>query len=292
MSRTREVTSIRQAARVLGFVICLGVSIAGQSGQEEPAPSQPEAGYRLGPRDVVAVSVWGHPELGGKFTLAADGNLSLPLVGALKASDRTVPELQADVTARFADGYLRNPRVIVEIERYVSQRVFVMGEVRTPGPVGLTGTMTLLEALARAGSFTEQAGGDLQVLRPATNQTDDSPTSPGQSNISELARLSVQQLRRGASGANILLHNGDTVFVPRAENIFVLGLVSNPGTYTLESGMTVLRALSAAGGTTALGSTGRIRITRVVDGRKTEIKARLDDVLKPDDTIVVGARRF
>ena len=130
------------------------------------------------------------------------------------------------------------------------------------------------------------------ILRASPGQASVGPLAPGQSGTSELGRFSVQQLRRGAIAANIPLRHGDTVFVPRAENIYVLGLVNNPGTYTLETGLTVLRCLSLAGGTTALGSTGRIRIVRVVDGQKTETKAKLDDLLKPGDTIMVGARRF
>src|SRR5262249_27499430 len=114
----------------------------------------------------------------------------------------------------------------------------------------------------------------------------------GQSGASEVARFSVQQLRRGASVANLPLRNGDTVFVPRAESVYVLGMVNTPGAYTLEPGLTVLRAISLAGGTTPLGSTGRIRIIRIVDGQKREIKAKLDESLKPGDTVVVGARLF
>ena len=80
--------------------------------------------------------------------------------------------------------------------------------------------------------------------------------------------------------------------MPRAETVYVLGMVNNPGSYTLEPGLTVLRALSLAGGATPLGSTGRIRIVRIVDGQKKEIKGKLDDLLKPGDTVVVGARLF
>jgi len=276
--------------KMFNAVLLATFSIAAYGGQDAGAPSKPDAGYRLGPRDGLNILVWGHEDLSGKYSIAADGSLSFPLVGSIKAADRTVPEVQAELTERLGDGFLKNPRVTVEIERYVSQRVFVIGEVHTPGAVPLSGPMTLLEVLARSGSLTEQAGGDLVILRGA-DQGSGGPLVPGQTGTSELGRVSVQQLRRGTV-ANVPLRDGDTVFVPRAENIYVLGLVNRPGPYLLETGLTVLRALALAGGTTTLGSTGRIRILRVVKGKRTEIKAQLDDVLEPGDTITVGARRF
>ncbi len=281
---------MRLTNTILSAVCLLGASMAASAGQDA-VPPPPDAGYRLGPKDSLTIVVFGHDELSGKFTVAADGSLSFPLIAPIQAADRTVPEVQAELAERLGNGFLKSPRVTVEITQYVSQRVFVMGEVHMPGAVPLAGPMTLLEVLARSGSLTEQAGGDVVILRSADHASG-LPLVPGQAGTSELGRVSVQQLRRGTVAANIALHDGDTVFVPRAENIYVLGLVNRPGPYVLETGLTVLRALSLAGGTTALGSTGRIRITRVVDGKRTELKARLDDVLLAGDTITVGARWF
>jgi polysaccharide export outer membrane protein len=273
-------------------VLCsLGVSMAASAGQDAGVTPGLETSYRLGPKDSLTIVVFGHEELSGKFTVAADGSLSFPLIAPIQAADRTVPEVQAELAERLGNGFLKTPRVTVEITQYVSQRVFVMGEVHTPGAISLTGPMTLLEVLARSGSLTEQAGGDVVILR-GTDRASGLPLVPGQEGTSELGRVSVQQLRRGTVAANTALHDGDTVFVPRAENIYVLGLVNRPGPYVLETGLTVLRALSLAGGTTSLGSTGRMRITRVLDGKRIEMKAHLDDVLLPGDTITVGARWF
>lgn len=249
--------------------------------------------YRVGPNDVLGISVWGHNELSGKFTVANDGTILFPLIGSLKVADHTIPEIQAQVGARLADGFLKTPQVNVEIVQYLSQRVYVMGEVRMPGPIPLAGSTSLLEALARAGSLNEQAGGEVVLLRPATDQPVIGPATLGQNGVTQVARMSVQQLRRGSITANVRLLDGDTIFVPRGETIYVLGMVNNPGPYPIEPGVTsVLRAISLAGGTSQLGSTGRVRITRVVDGKKTEIKAKLDDLLEPGDTVTVGTRLF
>jgi len=281
-----------QLTNTIFTALCaIGVSVAASGAQDAEVAKRPDAGYRLGPRDSLTIVVFGHEELSGKFTVAADGSLAFPLIAPIQAADRTVPEVQAELVERLGEGFLKTPRVSIEISQYVSQRVFVMGEVRTPGAVSLAGPMTLLEVLARSGSLTEQAGGDVVILRGADHASS-LPLAPGQAGASELGHVSVQELRRGTAAANMALRDGDTVFVPRAESVFVLGLVNHPGPYMLESGLTVLRALSLAGGTTALGSTGRIRITRVIEGKRIEMKAHLDDVLLPGDTITVGARWF
>ncbi|HEX7798540.1 MAG TPA: polysaccharide biosynthesis/export family protein [Vicinamibacterales bacterium] len=282
---------MRLTHTILSALCSIGVSVAAFGGQDAALAPKADTGYRLGPKDSLTIVVFGHEELSGKFTVAGDGSLSVPLIAPIQAADRTVSEVQAELAERLGNGFLKSPRVSVEISQYVSQRVFVMGEVHTPGAVSLTGPMTLLEVLARSGSLTEQAGGDVVILRGADSGSS-VPLVPGQENASELGRVSVQQLRRGTVATNLTLRDGDTVFVPRAENIYVLGLVNRPGPYVLESGLTVLRALSLAGGTTALGSIGRIRITRIVDGKRREMKAHIDDVLLPGDTITVGARRF
>ena len=83
------------------------------------------------------------------------------------------------------------------------------------------------------------------------------------------------------------------IFVPRAESIYVFGQVKAPGAYPLQGkNTTVLQALSLAGGVTDRGSTSRIQIVRIVDGVKKEIKAKLTDVVRPGDTIVVRERFF
>jgi len=91
---------------------------------------------------------------------------------------------------------------------------------------------------------------------------------------------------------NVELRDGDTIFVPRAEEIFVFGEVRNPGSYPIKTGTTVLQALSLAGGVTPNGAMGRIRIARIVDNTKVEVKVKLTDVVRPGDTIIVPERYF
>jgi polysaccharide export outer membrane protein len=101
----------------------------------------------------------------------------------------------------------------------------------------------------------------------------------------------LTDVQTGAS-ENIQLRDGDTVFVPRAATFFVLGEVRAPGTFSILEPTTVLQALALAGGLTERGSDRRVRIIRFVDGRKTELKAKLDELVRAGDTVVVGQRLF
>ena len=100
-------------------------------------------------------------------------------------------------------------------------------------------------------------------------------------------------MQNGVFTDNIVLRDGDTVFVPRAESVYVFGQVKNPGAYTLQQKDTsVLQALSLAGGMTDRGATTRIRIVRMMAGEKKELKVKLSDIVLPGDTIIVAERIF
>ena len=170
--------------------------------------------------------------------------------------------------------------------------MFVVGEVRTPGVVPLSGTLTLIEALTRVGSLTESAGGELVVIRPPEGKQVDGPVLSGDPGAREVLRLDIQALQAKGPTSNIQLQDGDTIVIPRAEVIYVTGQVNAPGTYNYERDMTLLRAISKASGVNEMGSDKRLKILRIVDGKRIEIKASLGDKVQPGDTIVVGTRWF
>jgi polysaccharide biosynthesis/export protein len=255
------------------------------------ASAQSTSDYLIGPQDVLTIQVYDQADLGGKYSVEADGTFSFPLIGRVKAGGQTLRAFEQDLRSKLADGYFRNPQVTVAIEQYRSQRVFVMGEVRQPGPVPLTGGMTLIEALARAGSTTATASGEVAIVR--TSQGDvRGPVLPDQNGGSEVFRASIKELEGGALSKNLDLRDGDTVFVPRAETIYVFGQVRTPGAYGVQTDMTVLQALSLAGGVTEHGATGRIRVVRSEDGAKKEIKVKLTDLVRAGDTVIVPERFF
>ena len=106
--------------------------------------------YLIGPQDVLEISIFNQPDLDGEYTVEADGMINFPLIGRVVSSGLTLRALEEELEARLADGFFRRPEVSVGIERYESQRIFIVGEVRQPGAYTLTSGMTLVEALASA----------------------------------------------------------------------------------------------------------------------------------------------
>ncbi|MGY6518913.1 MAG: polysaccharide biosynthesis/export family protein [Lysobacteraceae bacterium] len=116
-----------------------------------PLDAQAEArDYRIGPLDVLSISVFGVEDFTRKVRVNASGLISLPLVGAVSAGGRTVQELEAEIATRLRDGFLQDPQVSVFVEEFLSQRVTVEGAVNRPGIYPMTGDITLLQAIAMA----------------------------------------------------------------------------------------------------------------------------------------------
>lgn len=119
------------------------------------AAQQVEGGYTLGPGDKVHVTVFGEPDLSSEYTLDGNGNIRLPLAGVVRAAGYTAQQLEGAIYAALAAGYMRDPRLTVEITRY--RPVYVVGQVTKPGQYDYVHDMTLLQSVALAGGFTTQA---------------------------------------------------------------------------------------------------------------------------------------
>src|SRR5436305_1211463 len=146
--------------------------------------------------------------------------------------------------------------------------------------------------LARAGSTQPSASGEAVIVHAGNSATGPviPTTDPDDPNVT---RVNLRELENGAFSQNVVLRDGDTIFVPRAESIYVFGQVKNPGAYGLQQKNTsVLQALALAGGVTNRGSTSRIQVVRIVNGNKKELNVKLNDVVRPGDTVVVRERFF
>lgn len=245
--------------------------------------------YVVGSQDVLTITVFGEPDFSGKYTVEQDGTFTFPQLGRIKAGGMTLRGLEQEIRTKLSDGYIRNPQVAVTIETYQSQRILVVGEVRSPGEFQLAGETTLLAALARAGSTTPAAGREVLVVRAARPAR---PGTTGEEPEPEVLRIDLADLQAGNISLNVRLQDGDTINVPKALSVFVTGQVKMSGAYAVDRGTTVLQVLSLAGGLTDRGSEGRITILRTVNGKKTEIKAKLTEAVEPGDTIVVKERFF
>src|SRR4029453_12980424 len=257
---------------------------------EEPAASV------VGPNDTLAITVYEQPQLSGKFMVQPDGTFAFPLLGRVKVGGLSVQAIENEMRDRLTKGYLRNPQVSVVVETYRSQQIFIIGEVKQPGGLQFTGTMTMVEALARVGSVTDNAGSEGLIGRQAPGAQPPDPATLKRvqegKDDGNVLRVNLQTLQTGALSENIPLRGGDTIFIPRAESVFISGHVGNPGAYGVRKGMTVRQALALAGGVTDRGSTRRIQIVRKVDGKERTIDVDLQQLVQPGDTIVVRERFF
>jgi polysaccharide biosynthesis/export protein len=270
--------------------LALLLAVLAVSSMAQTAPSIVD--YVVGPQDVLTITSYDQADLSGKFTIEADGTFTFPLIGRFKAGGLTLRLVEDGLKKRLKDeGYFRNPQVTVAVETYKSQKIFVVGEVRTPGTYPLSGNMNLVEALARAGSTLPTASAEAVIVHASDSAT--GPTLPTSQDADNIVRVDLHDLQQGVFSQNTILRDGDTIFIPRAESVYVFGQVKNPGAYVLQQRNTsVLQALSLAGGTTDRGSTGRIQIIRIVNGEKKEIGVKLSDIVKPGDTIVVREKFF
>lgn len=166
-----------------------------------PSSSQPSgSAYRIGPLDVLDVSVFKVPELSRSVQVAEAGTVNLPLVGDVPAVGKTAQEVERDLTHRLGAQYLQKPQVTVYIKEYNSQRVTVEGAVRKPGVFPFNGRGTLLQSIAMAeGLDAERASTEVIVFRGAEGRR-------------RAAKFDVDAIRAGRA-ADPALQPGDVVVV-------------------------------------------------------------------------------
>jgi len=270
---------------------------AAQSPAVQPPPSQPPkadaksdqpARYTLGPQDQLKITVFDEPELSNIYRVDSDGFITFPMINRVAASGLTPGELQDRIRTMLAD-YIRKPQVRVEVEGYKSQSVIIGGEVRSPGKIPMTGTMTLIEALAAAGSPTSSAASEVIVSRQKRGPNGVIPNE----NDVEIIRVNLKEIQLGRAGRDIQLQDGDIINVPKAQTLYVTGAVRNQGAIIYEPGMTVQQAIAVAGGLTDRGSDRRIKADRIMpDGKVAEVSLRLEDKVQPNDTIKIANKIF
>ena len=258
--------------------------------------------YVVGASDVLAIASHGEPSLTGRFTVETDQTFTYPLIGRVRAGGLTLREVETELRDQLTGGgFYKDPQIMVSVEQYRSQKVFVLGEVRSPGAYSLSGALRLAEVLALAGSTLPTAGGEAVIVPAGSGGVEvaasaaiegDSPEA-SQPNAMPVTRVNLRELQSGAFSANVVLNDGDAVFVRRAESIYLFGQVRNPGAYPLPQDATsVLQGLALGGGVTDRGAASRVKIVRLVDGEQKTIKVDLSAAVLPGDTIVVPERRF
>lgn len=271
----KTLPSLRSASAAVACALCLlaPVYAAAQQAARQPIAS---ADYRLGPRDQVEIEVFEVPELNATLRVADDGNVTLPVVGAVPAAGLTVSELADALKSRLEADYVTRASVRVVLTEVLSKTVTVLGAVNRPGAHGHPGDWTLLEAIAAAGGLAADHGNRVLVQRRAGN------------GLADQVSIALAELVEGADPrVNLPLLPDDLVNVERARQvtIYLLGEVEGSGELKFDSTgrVTLLTVIARAGGLTDRASP-RIRIKRRgEDGRMTEVEAHYDRILNGRD---------
>lgn len=130
------------------------------------AHSAPDSEYRLAPGDKIRVNVFGEDTLSGDFSITSAGNLTFPLVGNVSATGQTVEQLQEALRIRLADGYVRDPKVSIQVVSF--RPYYILGEVNRPGEYPASTGLTLEQAVAAAGGYTYRANTRSAMMKHAT----------------------------------------------------------------------------------------------------------------------------
>ncbi|UOK72789.1 polysaccharide biosynthesis/export family protein [Ancylobacter polymorphus] len=152
------------------------------------------SGYRVGPLDMLNITVFKVPELSQTVQISESGKFSFPLIGEVQGAGLTVSEIERDVASKLGGNYVRNPQVTVLVKEYNSHRITVDGAVAKPGVFPMQGPVSLLQAIAMAGGAQEVSDGTILVFRRV-----DGKSSVAKFNLSDLRsqKVSDPDLRAG-----------------------------------------------------------------------------------------------
>jgi polysaccharide export outer membrane protein len=198
-------------------------------------------GYRIGPKDLVAIQVFEVPELNVERRVTEDGKINLPLIGDLAASGLTENELAERLKTLLESKYVQRASTAVEVREFRSKPIAVIGAVHQPGNLAFSGRWTLIEAITAAGGLAESHGNVIYVLRRAENGLTD-----------QVAIDANDLMVRADPRANLPIFANDLINVPATVEVTVycLGEVGKPGALAFKSTdrITLLAAVARAGG--------------------------------------------
>ena len=236
----------------------------------------------IGPGDTIRITAYRNPDLTTEARLTDDGRVTVPLVGEMKLSGMTPDQAAKRIADRLKSGkYLNDPQITVAVVQARSRQVSVLGNVKQPGRYMLDGTSSKIsDVIAMAGGLDENASDRIIVQPSGAGKT-------------EPVTVDLSSIIQGDASKNIDVHGGDSIFVPKAAVVYVYGEVTKGGAYRIEPDMTVMQAISLAGGITPRGSDRRVDLRRKgSDGKWKQSRVKLTDVVSPDDVIYVREGLF
>jgi polysaccharide biosynthesis/export protein len=236
---------------------------------------------KLGPGDLIEINVYNVPELTTKARISLSGDLYLPLIDYVHVSGLTLEEAQALIEKRLQDGgFLRNPHVTIFVDEANSEGVTILGDVGKPGIYPDPASRRLYQVISEAGGFLNTASRKIAIIRP---------------NQPEAIRVDLPRNLADDLSGDVEILPGDTINVPRAPVIYVVGDVGHATGLLVDNGrLTVLEALALAGGTnhtaklsgariihkTPAGATEElVQLKKMLEAKSPDIQLQADDIL-------------
>lgn len=241
------------------------------------------AQYRLATGDVIRITVFQNADLTLEARVSETGAVSYPLLGTVSIGGLTLTQAEKRIADGLRDGnFVKQPQVSILVTQVRGHQVSVLGHVGRPGrfPLELADTK-LTDIIATAGGIGA-TGSDTIVLVGRRN---------GQPYRAEIDLPGI--FSAGRRGDDLILQNGDVIWVERAPTIYLYGEIARPGSLRLERGMSLVQALASAGGITQRGTVRGLRVhRRDADGKIQILEAQMNDALRPDDVVYVRESVF
>ena len=243
------------------------------------SPIPASSSTKLDAGDLLEITVFGVQDLSTKVRISNSGDVYLPLVDYVHLAGLTVDEAQELIEKRLQDGgFIRGPHVSIFVDESASQAISVLGEVSHPGPYPAIGDRRLYDLISAAGGLTEKAGRSATIVH--------------RSNPDQKTEIRLPSNLAEDTTPNVEIQPGDTIIVSRAGIIYVVGDVARPSGFIIQDNtLTVLKALSLAGGGTRTASLNGSKILRETPNGTQEIPVHLKQILhakSPDVALVKG----
>jgi polysaccharide biosynthesis/export protein len=275
------------------LLICLWILFfGGLTAQERQGQYVTE--YRIGPKDLLEISVIGFEDLNKRVRVSEEGKITLPYLGDVPVEGMTRSDLEKKLGQLLEEKYLQNPQVTIMIVEFQSRRVFLIGAVAHAGPYELVGRLTLLKLLSQAGGLSPEAGNEIIIMRQLPE------------GLKTSLHISVGDLLlKGDPSLDIPLQPDDIISIPEDRNvqIYITGQVRTPSALSVKKSNipTVLRAIAQAGGFGDRASKGNVTIKRVDEtGKEIRFEVNVDDIIKgkrkdvqlQENDVVIVAEKF
>jgi polysaccharide export outer membrane protein len=237
--------------------------------------------YIVGSGDVLKIDVYDHEDLKKTVRVSNNGSIVIPFLGQIQVDGMTVPDVTKKLTRLLADGYIINPQVNIFIEEFRSKKAIILGHINKPGIAELRGATTFLEIVSQAGGLKEGAGDTATIKRIKDGKQ-------------EVLIVNIKSMVEGGDlSQNILIQDGDTIYISKGGMCYVTGEVDDPDAYPCDKETTVLKLIARAGGFTGKASKSSVRIVRLLKGEKTILKnVDLNTSVLANDIIVVPESFF